>query len=1662
MKEIFKKSLRITARVFKWILIVFILLFVLIFAVWKVPAIHNFAVKKATSFFNEKTGGDLSIGAVDLRLPFFIGLEQINLQTPEGQKLASIETLEIYPGWRMLFAQTIRVDEINLSGVDGKIFIKRDGSFNFDFITEGFSDSTATQTEESDTTASGWGFSLGDLNLNEVKFTYADRSTGDSIDLNIGAFELDMDELDLENQAYLAESISLENTNVYAQISAGESESTESTEPLPTLGLDELEVANTQIRLKLGDDPPYQFDLGKVHLETDKIDLNTNTFLVDELLLADSRFFIPLPAEAAADSEPQKSQSTDDAGSFFPELTAELAELEIENLRLRAFTKSDTLHRLSDLELRAKDIHVGNEGFALNLQNLQGSYNDFTDLKEFKGDFALRQTDARAADVVVKYGSSQINLNAVLSYADVEELLSKNRFTNLDATIGNTRIARSDIKNIYAALDMDTLPVPAADVFLVLDAKGNKEQVDLSQLKLTTGQTSIGLNAFFIAGRDSLWPGNLTLNKLNIDATQADLLPYLAYLEIDPAQIPSSLSLKVKGAYTAAKAKLDGVLESPLGDVDLIISGDGWDAKKQGLMVRVNSDKLSIGEYLKMPETLEADFSLFAETENIADSVLHLCTELDIDTLNYADYKYTNLMLDAELDGQNALFAFSIADTFVKADFGGTVDFAEAIDAVISGNINGIDLQGLNYAEKDIRGTLDFYARFRQDSLTTDAYASIDQILFVKEGDRFPLEPIEVDFFSSPDSTRAIVNAGFMELNSISNRGVDSLTVAIAEVLARGEQETSLDSSAFWNLKLNIDNLDEIGELFLPQLREFNPSTAEVKFSAADNELMANAVFPRIRYGAFSMDSLSIKSNDGASENQRSLTIKKMAYDSLALTQLDLIAERTQEGIDLLLTINPDTSDHHYRIAGALDADSVYLRNGYTLQFNDTLILNGKKWNYDDQCCIRSSDAGMSLEAFRLYRDNQSVSLKKDGDDFPLELEAENFPIRAVLGMFNTEQDLLGGLLSGHLSLNNDGTFEGKGNIGNFLVSGAEFGKLTWEASQIDDVFRTKIRNQGDLVDFLIEGNIIPESDSTSALDLTFRLNQFQLKTLENVLHSSIAEASGNLQGEISIDGNTARPLLDGSISFTDVGLQPRVSEAKYSVKNDRIIVESDRIVLNKFELSDPKENTLTLDGTVTHDNFSNPEMDMRIYGQDFMLIDLYENARLGLFGKLVADLDLTITGNLDAPEVDADIRILEPTDFTYVISSSPDQEAFEESLLVWTNFEENPENEIISRKKKEEQFKGNVFTNNPKIKGNLEIDESAIFKVLVDTSAGDYLQVQGSSKLSIDYDRTGTLRFNGVYEVSEGFYQLSFYDLVKRRFDFREGSRLVWNGEPTNANVNITAAYEKRAGIANLMLTDPSANYENSYQQQLPFSVLLNIEGKLLAPEISFGIELAESAEGALNGSVQARLNELKSNESALNKQVFALLVLGSFLPQSGGSDSNVLANQARNSASQVLTNQLNTLSDKYVQGIDINFDLNSYGGNAGEGNTDLSVNLAKSFADDRIVVKVGSTIALEQDNARAAQSQQVMTNVEIEYKLTPDGRYRLIAFSKTDLEDIVIGRITRSGGGFVFQKDFDRFRHLFDPKKQEENTIGQEEEKEEAESDAEVGSEESKEEKE
>src|SRR5690554_328656 len=129
-----KKVLRILWKVVKWLLLSIILLLLLIAIVVKVPAVHNFLLKQGTSYFNEKTGGNLSVEEIDLRIPSYVQLNGISLKSPDNENVASIGNIEISIGWRYLFRKTIQIDKLVLEDVDAQLLNSDGSEWNYDFI----------------------------------------------------------------------------------------------------------------------------------------------------------------------------------------------------------------------------------------------------------------------------------------------------------------------------------------------------------------------------------------------------------------------------------------------------------------------------------------------------------------------------------------------------------------------------------------------------------------------------------------------------------------------------------------------------------------------------------------------------------------------------------------------------------------------------------------------------------------------------------------------------------------------------------------------------------------------------------------------------------------------------------------------------------------------------------------------------------------------------------------------------------------------------------------------------------------------------------------------------------------------------------------------------------------------------------------------------------------------------------------------------------------------------------------------------------------------------------------------------------------------------------------------------------------------------------------
>jgi hypothetical protein len=288
---------------------------------------------------------------------------------------------------------------------------------------------------------------------------------------------------------------------------------------------------------------------------------------------------------------------------------------------------------------------------------------------------------------------------------------------------------------------------------------------------------------------------------------------------------------------------------------------------------------------------------------------------------------------------------------------------------------------------------------------------------------------------------------------------------------------------------------------------------------------------------------------------------------------------------------------------------------------------------------------------------------------------------------------------------------------------------------------------------------------------------------------------------------------------------------------------------------------------------------------------------------------------------------------------------------------------------------------------------------------------------------------------LNDGYYELN-YNFLRRKFKIQKGSVITLAGDPLDAEANITAAYE--ADIAPYDLVANQANTDELvyYKQRLPFQVILKINGKVMKPEITFDIVLPEDKANMVSSDVanlvQARLAEMRTNPSEMNKQVFAVLILGRFIsddPFNSGT-GNGTERLVRQSVSKFLSEQLNQMASGLIPGMELNVGLTSsedYSTGAKENRTDLNVSASKQLLNNRLKITVGNNFELEGQAAQQQTTSGIPGNLSIDYLLTKDGKYIIRAYRSNEMQNIVDGYVTETGLNFRLSLEYNKFKYLF-----------------------------------
>ncbi|MDD4198446.1 MAG: translocation/assembly module TamB, partial [Paludibacter sp.] len=715
-----------------------------------------------------------------------------------------------------------------------------------------------------------------------------------------------------------------------------------------------------------------------------------------------------------------------------------------------------------------------------------------------------------------------------------------------------------------------------------------------------------------------------------------------------------------------------------------------------------------------------------------------------------------------------------------------------------------------------------------------------------------------------------------------------------------------------------------------------------------------------------------------------------------------------------------------------MDTYLAFKKDHIRLNFNpDHFLLMQKHWKFNPEHSIQLGEKGFIIHDLQMQHEEGILGITSVNERYKddIRITMQHFSLDEISGLINQENKFVGGTLNGNVLLKMQEGFGivADAGIDSLILMDVPIGNLRLTAQNpVASRFDVQVDISGADNNLQVSG-FYDTGEEGNNFCLKANIASLGMKTIEAFAAGQLRTSSGHASGLFDISGDLNKPLINGELSFHEAVTTPVMLNNPLSLANETIRVDNEGVYFKQFTIRDIKNQPLALDGSIRMKDFADFKFNLNVDANHFQVFNTTARDNDLFYGRLLTDTKIRLRGTMDAPDVSADVSLLDGSHVSFIVPRTELNTYKGEDVVEFVSGEEKKDS-LIKSNKIESGFTG------INLSSVIQVDKNATLRLFMDPSSSDSLVVKGQADLNLTMDRSGKMSLTGSYNLEEGSYQLTFESLIRKKFDIVKGSTIVWNGDPMDANVNINAAYNVRTAPYNLVadqLGGLTENQKRPYLQAYPFMLLLKMRGELLQPEIGFEIQLPAENQQILGGAIQQKLDQLNEDPSALNKQVFALLLLNRFAQENPlQTESAGTPAMLRSTVSNFLSQQLNKLSASFIPGLEMNFDLQSYedySDGEAEGRTELSVGVKKELFDERLSVQVGGTVELEGEKATQNQASDIASDVIIEYKLTKDGRYRLKGFRKNQYEGLIDGQLTETGIGAVLVREFNRLKELF-----------------------------------
>ncbi len=1649
MKKYFRKA----AKILLWTIGSIIVLFLLIVVLVQVPAVQNTIKDKAVTYLQNKIHTKVALDRIEIGLPKNVIIEGLYLEDQKKDTLVYGEKFKVDISLFKLLSNELEINSVDLTGITAHISRNANNEFNFDYIARAF----ASKDKKEDTSAP-MKISVKDINLDRIRVKYNDAVSKNDLDLKLGHFDTRIKTFDLQKQQYDIPKITLRGLKGTFKQGIAEEVIAQAVDQaqdiankpgldlkLGTISLEDIDVGYISDAQKIA----LATKLSKLDLDIEKLDLAGQSININSIAMEKTGIAVRMmKGQPSKDAIPDSVSVKAKAGWKVKVGKTAFSDIafRLDNENAVKTAKGIDYGHLdaTGLNFDANDLAYAGTSFSGNIKKLTVKEKSGLDLQEFKSDIAYNEKGASLTGLSLKTPQTTIGDKIIIKYASLDQVKKNIGSLIVDADLKGSQVGFKDVLLFAPDLQKQDLFRKNPNAIVKVNSKVSGKVSDLLIPNLEI--SGIGSTKLAASGRVTGLPDAkklyLDLKIRQFQTTYKDIAGFIPKGTI-PANIhlPSTLSANGTFKGTFNNFNTDMALRSSSGNANVKAIFDSRVKNREKYDAHVVLDNFDVGNLIQNDSLGKISLKADVKGNGLNPKTAVATIKGNISKAEFNGYTYKNLNLKGKANGGTVALEADMKDPNLTFSLAGEGKFKDKYPAVkLQMNVDIADLEKLHLhaGPLKLRGIVDAdFPVADIDNLngTLRAY----KVNIANGTEQFPLDSISVVAVSTAEQDSIIVKSQFVSAKVKGNYKLSQIGAAIQKSVSKyyntgssparkpeDEQDMTFD--------VMVKN-DPILMKILPDLKGLEPIKITGRYNSVNDSIVINGAIPKIIYGTNTISNAQLKVDTKDGALTYGLVIDEIQNASLRLPYTNINGTVKDNVATYNLQLKDVKDKDQYLVSGTLQST-----DGSTLLKLDpkTLMLNYENWTIPADNEISFGPKGLYINNLKLENSGSVLSAQSQSKtaNAPIDVTFSNFKIETLTNIIKKDDLQISGVINGKANLKNLNTtpvFTSDLNLENLMFRKEAIGNLSVKVdNETANTLRADITLSGNDNDVKISGNYRTDN---GALDLLLDLNKMTMASVQAFSMGNLSESTGFLSGQFKVAGTIDQPKVNGELLFNDVAFRLKQLNSKFQGINEKITFNENGLQFDNFTIKDRDNNELVVDGNILTKTFREFGFDLAVNADKFRAVDSKEKDSDLYYGELILDADLKVKGDVGSPVVKGNIKIDKDTKFTVVLPQSDPSVEDREGIVEFIDRDNPP---MIDR-----QIAIKDSLNKTQLRGidasvNIEIDKDAELSMVIDKGNGDYLKLRGEARLTGGIDPSGKTTLTGRYEFTEGSYEMTF-NLIKRKFDIREGSYILWTGEPTSADINIVAAYRTEAAPIDLLeaqLGNLTAEQRNTYKQKIPFDTELKMNGQLLKPEITFDITRPEgnnNVSADITDATDAKLAQLRQEPSELNKQVFALLLLNRFIgenpfaSEAGGTDAESMARQ---SASKILSQQLNNIAGNLINGIELNFDLEStddYTSGQKENRTDLNVGISKKLLNDRLKVTVGSSFGLEGPQQAGEETNNIAGDVSVDYQLTKDGRYMVRAYRKNDYQIALQGQIVETGVAFIITMDYKKFSELF-----------------------------------